>query len=68
MKLRDVYQVGPVREQKLREAGIGSVDELLEASANDLMSIDGIGPAWARTIAGLNRDQLEDPPVFQSLK
>lgn len=48
--LEEVEGIGEDLAEKLREAGIYTVDDLARASEEDLVAIDGVGPAKARKL------------------
>ncbi|MDY6779502.1 MAG: 50S ribosomal protein L32e [Halobacteria archaeon] len=67
MELTDVEGVGETKAESLREAGYEEVDDLREATQDDLSEVDGVGKALAARIkadvGGLEVEEVEEEEV-----
>lgn len=48
--LESVEGIGPELAEKLRAGGVGSIEQLKATSDEDLLKVDGIGPATLKEI------------------
>ena len=59
--LTAVSGIGPAAAGLLEKHGIATVEQLVQASIDDLTQVPGFGPARAATVLGAARDVLDGP-------
>jgi len=67
--LTTIRFVGPKKAEELREAGFGTVEDVMNASVEELSAIDGLGRRTAEDILGI--EPLEDfgkPERFEEVR